>query len=403
MIEFPYGIADFRRIRQEGQIYVDRTAHIRDVERLGSILVFLRPQRFGKSLWLQTLANYYDLRRKSEFDELFGGLSIGAEPTPRRNSYFVLQWNFSSVTAGGSVREIAESLHQHVSDQVEAFVSDYEGHLEARVKLGAGPDTVLTSLLSAIRKTPYKLYLLIDEYDNFVNEVMAKDVKTYRALFDNDGPFKELFKRVKSATEGEGLERLFVTGVSPMALNDLTSGFNVSTDVSLEPALASLCGFSEDELRGLLRRIAKERRMSAEEIERAVDLMRSWYNGYRFSEDKVDLVYNPTNALFFLRNLHAHGKPPRRLHDENLRTDSGKLAFVARTEAGTGVVKRLTQGDGEIDVPRLEASFSLQTLTARLKKDPGAVASFLYYMGMLTLSRPCGRWCSAQIQKGCSI
>jgi hypothetical protein len=166
MIQFPYGIADFRSIRQQGLLYVDRTAHIRDIERLGRILVFLRPRRFGKSLWLQTLANYYDLRYKDDFDDLFGGLDIGKDPTPLRNRYFVLQWNFSNVSASGGVLAIAESLRKHVCSRAEDFVSDYEEYFPAAMKLDDNPDVVLTRLLSVIRKTPYKLYLLIDEYDN---------------------------------------------------------------------------------------------------------------------------------------------------------------------------------------------------------------------------------------------
>ncbi len=385
MIQFPYGIADFGRIRQQGMVYVDRTAAIRDLERLGSILVFLRPRRFGKSLWLQTLANYYDLRRADEFEALFGGLAIGEDPTPLRNRYFVLQWNFSSVTARGSVREIADSLHAHVSHQVGAFVSDYEGHLDASVKLDGGPDAVLTSLLSAVRKTPYKLYLLIDEYDNFVNEVMAQDVKTYRALFDNDGPFKELFKRVKSATEGQGLERVFVTGVSPVALNDLTSGFNNARDVSHHAALAELCGFRGPEIDELLQRVAADRGLGNEVIGRAGRTLRTWYNGYRFTPERSELVYNPTHALFYLDNLHLDGKLPEKLYDQNLRTDRGKLAFLARAGAGAGVIEQLTEGDDEITVQLVE-SFSADDLTQRLNKDRSAIASMLYYMGLLTRS-----------------
>src|SRR6185295_5703425 len=132
------------------------------------------------------------------------------------------------------------------------------------------PAAILDSLLTAVRKTPYKLYLLIDEYDNFINEVMARDVQTYRDLVHTDGPFKLLFKAVKNATEGQGLERIFITGVSPVALNDLTSGFNIAKDVSLEPELASLCGFQENEIRGLLARISEERELAVEDIESAV-------------------------------------------------------------------------------------------------------------------------------------
>ncbi len=384
MIQFPYGIADFRRIRHQHRLYVDRTAHIRDLERLGDVLVFLRPRRFGKSLWLQTLANYYDLRRGHEFDKLFGDLDIGADPTPGANRYFVLQWNFSSVTAAGDVEKIAESLHQHVSDQVGAFVADYEEHLGGPVRVEGTPDTVLTSLLSVVRKTPYKLYLLIDEYDNFVNEVMAQDVGTYRALFDNDGPFKELFKRVKTATEGQGLERVFVTGVSPVALNDLTSGFNIAKDVSHKAALASLCGFRGSEIDDILGRVAAERELPQDVIDHARESMRTWYNGYRFTKERDELLYNPTNALYFLESLYLEGRPPDKLHDQNLRTDRGKLSFLARTAAGAGVIEQITEGgDDEITV-RLVESFSVDDLTRRLAKDPGVIASMLYYMGLLT-------------------
>jgi hypothetical protein len=400
MIQFPYGIADFRRIRREGMVYVDRTAHIRDLETLGSILVFLRPRRFGKTLWLQTLATYYDLRYADDFDQVFAGLDIagGNEgrrtqgPTTLASRYFVLQWNFSLITPRGSAAELAAELSNHVRDQVEAFVSDYEGYLPAPVRTDGSPQSVLISLLSVIRKTPYKLYLLIDEYDNFVNEVMVRDVSTYKALFEADGPYKELMKAVKNATEGLGLERVFVTGVSPVALNDLTSGFNTATDVSLEPELAGLCGFYGTELRYLLEQVASERGIRRQDIERHLDVMRVWYNGYRFSRrGSGRLVYNPTNVLYFLRHLYRHGDVPESLHDANLRTDQGKLAFLAKTAAGTGVIEELTEGTGEIRIPQLLDTFSLGELTAQLSADPGAVASLLYYMGLLTLTDVPGR------------
>ena len=391
MLQFPYGIADFRRIRRDSMVYVDRTAHIRDLEILGSTLVFLRPRRFGKSLWIQTLATYYDLRYAERFDEFFGGLRIHADPTPLRGRFFVLQWNFSLIKARGGVDEIAEGLREHVSAQVQAFVSDYGELLPAPVDTGGSPQNVLISLLAAVRKTPYKLCLLIDEYDNFVNEVMVRDVATYKALFEADGPYKELMKAVKNATEGLGLERVFVTGVSPVALNDLTSGFNTATDVSRKKSLAGLCGFYEQDLRRILARIATEQRLSPERVEEFLDVMRVWYNGYRFHERTRDLVYNPTNALYFLRELYQEREVPRSLHDANLRTDQAKLAFLARTDAGTGVVEELTEGTGEVRIAGLLDAFSLADMVERLDKDRGAVASFLYYMGLLTLTEAPGR------------
>jgi Predicted AAA-ATPase len=230
--------------------------------------------------------------------------------------------------------------------------------------------------------------LLIDEYDNFVNEVMARDVDAYRALVRADGPFKLLFKSVKSAMEGKGLERVFITGVSPVALNDLTSGFNIAKNVSLVPELAGLCGFLEPEIRSLLEQI------SAADVHGAITTMRTWYNGYCFtnaSRKTADLVYNPTNVLYFLEHLAQRGTAPHELHDENLSTDRSKLAFLARTAAGAGVIQDITEGDGEITIPQLETSFSLETLLTRLEEDHGAVASLLYFMGLLTLTGLPGR------------
>ena len=387
MIQFPYGIADFRSIRQERLVYVDRTAHIHDVEGLGRILVFLRPRRFGKSLWLQTLANYYDLRLAGEFEALFGDLAVGRRPTPLRNRYFVLTWNFSEKGARGGVDEIGRQLNDYVNNQIKDFLVTYSGHLQGSVTIEADAKDTLRHLLTAIRQTPYQLYLLIDEYDNFISEVMVRDAQTYRALVEADGPFKELFKTVKSATEGQGLERVFVTGVSPVALNDVTSGFNTSENVSLAPELAALCGFREQEIRDLLALIAEERDLADEEMGEAVLTMRTWYNGYRFSEDESELVYNPTNVLYFLKHFYRRQRPPRDLHDQNLRTDRGKLTFLARTAAGAGLIADLTEGDDvTVTVPRLEESFSLDDLTTRIAEDRTAVAAFLYYLGLLTLA-----------------
>jgi hypothetical protein len=389
MIKLPYGIADFRRIRRQGMTYVDRTAYLPLIERLGSTLVFLRPRRFGKSLWLQTLANYYDLRRAEELSPLFGDLAAGREPTPLANGYFVLQWNFSVVDPGGGVEQIAASLREHVGSRAKTFAKQYRDRLSAPVETTGSPQAILESLLRAIEDSPYRLYLLIDEYDNFVNEVMARDVDTYRALVHTDGPFKLLFKAVKNATEGQGLERIFITGVSPVALNDLTSGFNIAQNVSLEPELAGLCGFAESEIRGLLEAISQERSLTSEAVEDAVATLRTWYNGYCFTDtvsEGNELVYNPTNVLYFLDHLHRLGTPPKQLHDENLRTDRGKLAFLARNAAGAGVIEEITEGSGDITIPRLETSFSLESLLTQLQHDRSSIASLLYFMGLLTLT-----------------
>jgi len=393
MITLPYGIADFRRIRQEGMVYVDRTAYIPRIERLGSTLVFLRPRRFGKSLWLQTLASYYDLRREEEFAALFGDLAIGRGPTPLANRFFVLQWDFSALDLHGSVEQIAESLREHVRSRALIFEETYRDRLSCPIETGGSAVAIFASLLRSIRQTPYRLYLLVDEYDSLFKEVMARDAQGALSLARTDDPFKLLFKAVKNATEGQGLERVFITGVSQIDLNDLISGFDIGKNVSLEPELAGLCGFGESEIRGLLEQISQDRDLATEVAEDAVATMRTWYNGYRFSTaSPVDeLVYNPTNVLYFLDHLHRQGVPPGQLYDESLRTDCGKLAFLARTAAGAGVIEELTEGDCEISIWQLETSFSLESLLTQLGHDRGSIASLLYFMGLLTLTGVPGR------------
>lgn len=393
MIELPYGIADFRRIRHQGLVYIDRTGYLHELEKLGRVLVFLRPRRFGKSLWLQTMANYYDLRRLEEHAQLFGDLEVGRRPTPLAHRYLVLQWNFSVINPAGSAARIAESLRDHIASQAKTFAAHYEGRLAAEIEVDGSIPSILDSLLRAVEPTAHPLYLLIDEYDNFINEVLARDESTYRALVEADGPFKLLFKAVKSATEGRGLERIFISGVSPLALNDLTSGFNIARNVTLDPALDGLCGFTEKDLEALLDLLAREEG-SAAPPGRAdlLTTLRTWYNGYRFTlgppgrPKEAALVYNPTNVLYFLDHLHRWKVPPERLYDENLRADRGKLAFLVRSGVGEGVLEQLAAGDGEVLISRLETSFSLDDLGVRLGEDRSAIVSFLYYLGLLTLT-----------------
>lgn len=383
MIRFPYGIADFYRLRTEGYLYVDRTAFLRAVEDLGPVLLFLRPRRFGKSLWLQTLRNYYSVLRAAEHERLFGGLDIWREPTPRRGGYFVLHWNFSLVDPRGTVEEIAERLREHVSGRVRDFLQEHREHLGTAVEIGGGPADVLGSLLSAVSQTPYPLYLLIDEYDNFMNEVVVRSVDAYRALVEADGPFKALFKAVKDGTEGRGLERVFMTGVSPAVLNDLSSGFNIARDVSRHPWLEKLCGFTAEEVEGILEKMIAAGSLTGESKAEVSQTLHDWYNGYRFASGET-AVLNPTSCLYLLQSYQELGTYPESLQDENLAIDREKLRFLAQSPATREVIEKLAEGDGTIAVAQLERSFSMRDLASRIGQERGKAASFLYYLGLLT-------------------
>ena len=391
MMKLPYGLADFHSLITDGYVYLDRTHHLRTLEDLGRALLFVRPRRFGKSLWLRTLATYYDLRYADQHEEIFGGLHVGREPTPLAHRYFVLVWNFSKVHARdpGSTADLGRRLDEHVNSTIRTFSRVYRDHLPDEIPIDANPITTLDNLLARVSETPYRLYLLIDEYDNFANELLVSDGATYRDLVRAEGPFRQLMKAVKAAMEGEGLERLFLTGVTPVVLSDLTSGFNIGRNISLEPELEALCGFTDSEVRGLLEAITEEREKRGDavafHVEEAADMLRTWYNGYRFSIQPGEAVYNPTLALYFLDHLLRQGTYPRRLLDRNLAADQQKLRYLARTSEGKEAVVDLIRTGEPLEVDAIEERFSPEDMLRGLREDTGFLASFLYYFGMLTL------------------
>ena len=393
-MKLPYGIADFPSLIRDGYVYVDRTAHIQTMEELGRALLFVRPRRFGKSLWLHTLSAYYDVRRRDEHRQLFGDLAVGRDPTPRAHQYFVLEWNFSNIDPQGGdfadpVEGIALLLEDYVNGTIENFLSDHQGLLDTPVRIEKSAVRTFGNLLAAVRRTPYKLYLMIDEYDNFANEILIGDEATYRRLVGADGPFKRLMKQVKAATEGLGVERLFLTGVTPLVLSDLTSGLNIAENVSLVPALNALCGFTQKEVRGLLEDVVEVRGGDVSAGE-ALDMMRTWYNGYRFAAgpgitDEAE-VYNPTLTLYFLKHLLREGTFPSQMLDTNLAADENKLRFLGRETGAGDVLAELVQTGEPLEVEHVSERFTLSEMLAQTRRDTTALGSFLFYFGMLTIA-----------------
>ncbi len=404
-MKIPYGVADFYSLRTDGSLYVDRTDRIAVIEDLGKSLLFLRPRRFGKSLWLSTLACYYDLARADEHDALFGDLAIGRAPTPLAHRYFVLRWDFSQidpspppcgVNAGVSsrVERIGREIHRYLSSAVRSFLSDYREHLP-QVEVGEDAFSNLELLLDLIRQTPYRLYLLIDEYDNFANEVLTADQEAYEDLVHSDGPFKYLFKWVKAAMAGRGIDRLFITGVSPLVMSDVTSGMNVAENVYLYPELNALCGFTEEEVGHVLEKLGAETAAATTggglwPTRDALAMMRDWYNGYRFALGPRETIYNPTLVFYFVKYLQRTGAGPRQMLDSNLAADEGKLDYLARQVAGHGAtgqdtVVDLIRREEPLEIRQLHDRFTLKELLEPSAQDASFLGSYLYYFGMLTL------------------
>ena len=397
-MKFPYGLSDFGTLIEAGYWYQDRTDRISSLEEAGLQLIFLRPRRFGKSLLLSMLEHYYDLNRAEQFEALFGGLAVGRAPTPLRNQYFVMRWDFSLVQAQGEVAAIEAALHQHLNDCISAFRQRYADRLP--VPIVVQPDNALSSwrsALSAVSQTPHKLYLLIDEYDNFANEVLMADRDgsrdRYQALLYGEGLLKTVFKAVKAAAGGMGLDRVFITGVSPVVLSDMTSGYNVGENIYLLPHFNDLCGFTEAEVGTVLAQLATKGKGKGEgegeggdwSPAEALATMRTFYNGYRFSEDATESLYNPTLSLYFIKALQQQGQYPRRMLDENLAMDRNKLLYIARLPQGEDLLIEALSGDDRVLIPELIQRFGVEDVLRAVKDQP-FMASLLYFFGILTLA-----------------
>jgi len=388
-MRFPYGIANFQAIAEEDYLYIDRTDRIGAIEADGKQLLLLRPRRFGKSLWLSTLENYYDLAKAEQFDQLFGRLKIGQAPTARHNSYFIMKWNFSLVDPMGDAEAIRGALHRHINVEIQATVAKYRDRIPGEVEVQEDAIASFRSLLAAISRTSHRLYLLIDEYDNFANEVLVSHQKgegRYRELVGGEGAIKTLFKSVKDAAEGRGLDRVFITGVSPVVLADITSGYIVVKDISGEPEYADLCGFHEAEIRTVLEQIIADCDLPPERSGEALDLMRTFYNGYNFSlKPEGGQIYNPTLALYFLEHLSRQCRYPEEMLDNNLAMDRNRIEYIARLPHGEALVSAALNTAHPISVDRLEQRFGVERML-RAPQTEGFLASLLYFFGVLTYS-----------------
>ena len=388
-MKFPYGICDFKAIIANDYFYCDRTDRIPLLER-GKYLLFLRPRRFGKSLLLSTLFNYYDVAKKDEFDTLFGHLKIGKHPTPLHNRYFVLQWDFSCVESYGDVGQIRRSLHNHINVCIEGFLKYYQDYDIRGIEIN--PDDAVSSLgslVNSVRMTGRPVYLLIDEYDNFANEVMMGVRREKQAIYEGlvyeEGPLRTIFKAVKSSTKESLFDRIFITGVSPVVMSDITSGYNIAENIYLNPDFNDLCGFTHAEIETAVGDAVADCRLKEENISEALDMMRTYYNGYKFAPDADDVVYNPTLAVYFLKAFCETCKYPRKMLDTNLAMDAGKLEYISQIPEGGQVILNLMRESHRTMTAELADRFGIREMLTDESKDHTFMVSFLYYFGVLTM------------------
>ena len=379
-----YGVADYAQIRKKNGWFIDRTAKIRDLEAT-AYAMFLRPRRFGKSFLISMLQYYYDVAFADRFDELFGGTDIGAAPTGEHGGYLVLYFDFSGISKEAD--KVQEDFDFYVSLRCDSFARDYarvlpEG-LSERILEAPDSRKKMNVIVSGLRSGTDKLYVLIDEYDNFTNTILAESgEKAYNDLCHGDGFFKQFFAILKTATSGVNapVTRLFITGVSPVTMDDVTSGFNIGTNISLMPQFADFTGFRHDDLRAITDYYAAHCGFDAE---RAYNTAIRWYDNYRFGSASSPSVANTTIVLAFFNYLWQTKQFPKTLIDSNLRTDYAKIRHLItvnnRLNGNFHVLENLLAG-GALVEPLVE-SFQARELS---KKEN--FTSLLYWLGITTIT-----------------
>ncbi|MCI7579039.1 MAG: ATP-binding protein [Prevotella sp.] len=382
--QIPYGVADFESVMNQNLYYVDKTMYLAELENQPRTLIFIRPRRFGKSLFISMMRAYYDKSKAEHFEKLFGSLWIGSHPTPLRNHYQVLYLDFSRIL--GNIDVLEEKFNSYCCDQLNDFIDTYrDDYPKERVEEFLRSDDhgqKLNLLLNMSRKYNQPLYLIIDEYDSFTNIVFSEQVEETYFKTSLIGKFySQVFKMFKGM-----FERIFLTGVSPVTLDDLTSGFNIGWNVSMAPELDKMLGFSTEDVRQMFTYYKEAGQLPADsDIEAMITEMKPWYDNYCFAEECLESdirVFNCDMVLYYLRNYISYKHSPEIMLDPNTKTDYKKLNMLIQLDKldgnRHGVMMEIIE-KGEI-AATLVPSFSANEMT-----DPETFPSLLFYYGMLTI------------------
>ena len=384
----PYGMQNWEDVRLTNHYYVDKTRFIPEIEAANHFFFFIRPRRFGKSLLMNMLRQYYDVRKAPLFERLFGNLWIGQHPTEAHNTYLVLYLNFAAFSGG--LEGYKERMDDYCNIQFVSFLRSYsecfDPNAVQELNEREGAANQLSFLVDACDKAGKPIYLFIDEYDHFTNAILSDPgtERGYKAETHGTGAFRAFFDAIKAGTDS-AIKRLFVTGVSPVTMDDLTSGFNIGTNYTMHPKFNAMVGFTEQEVREMLdyyRQFYTFRHTTDELIE----IMRPWYDNYCFSEDCLDEppMYNSDMVLYFVYNYtDSMGRLPKSMLDNNIRTDYNKLRMLIRKdrefENDATVIQHIVETGGI--TAKLNDSFPSERIT-----DPDNFVSLLYYFGLLTIA-----------------
>ncbi len=382
--EIPYGVSDFDIVRRDNMYYVDKTMYLPQLESQARYLFFVRPRRFGKSVFISMLHVYYDISRADKFQEMFGDLWIGQHPTPLQGKFMVLYLDFSQV--GGTIAQLEENFNRYCKVRLDTFVDTYRRYYsEDFVKKVLAADDATYKLLlinNESKKLGLSTYLIIDEYDNFTNTVLNEQGESvYWAITHAEGFYRDIFKKFKGT-----FERIFITGVSPVTLDDVTSGFNIGWHITTKAEFNQMLGFSTEEVRNIFTYYRDHGFIRPDtDVEAIIEDMKPWYDNYCFAKNALHTqskVFNCDMVLYYLRNYMNTGEAPKQMIDPNTKTDYNKMRKLIQLDKldgdRKGVIKTIAE-TGDITT-HLEETFPANKIT-----DPEIFPSLLFYYGMLTI------------------
>ncbi len=379
----PYGISDFKQIQREGKFIVDKTMYISRMEMTDNFIFLIRPRRFGKSVFLSMLRAYYDINERDNFQILFQGLWIAEHPTPEQGQFQVMYFDYSRI--GGNTAVLERNFDEYCNIELDAFAQQYARFYAPDFVESVKKITTARMKLNYINTQAkilgHKLYLIIDEYDNFTNTVLNEEGEAiYHALTHANGFYRDIFKLFKGM-----FARILMMGVSPVTMDDVTSGFNIASNISLRPEFNMMLGFSEEDVRGMIRYYQSVGMLDGKDEEALIEEMKPWYNNYCFARDAVDTdpkMFNCDMVLYYLNRVMQTGKSPSPMIDPNTRTDYTKMRKLIQIDAldnyRRNIIHEVTE-KGFI-VAELKESFDASRLIDREN-----FISLLFYYGMLTI------------------
>lgn len=384
----PYGMMNFIDVREDNCYYVDKTRFIPMIEDANKYFFYIHPRRFGKSLTVSMLHHYYNILDADNFEKWYGDLYVGQHPTPERNSYLIIYLNFAVVNA--ELHSYRQSLDAHCNTEFNFFCDIYAQYLPQGIKEGLNAKRGAVEQLDYLYKECYKagqsIYLFIDEYDHFTNKILSEPscLDDYRSETHGTGYLRSFFDTVKAGTYS-AIKRCFVTGVSPVTMDDLTSGFNIGTNYTLNPQFNEMTGFTEKDVRDMLEYYSTTCPFN-HSVDELIELMKPWYDNYCFAEECYgrSSMYNSNMVLYFIDNyVHSGGNLPRYMIEENIRVDYNKLRMLIRKDKefahDASVIQTLLQ-QGYV-TGELKTGFPAESIS-----DPNNFVSLLFYFGMLTIS-----------------